>query len=210
MQLLSLLRGHRMKCLLRRMLDESEFLSPWGVRALSKYHETHPYVFRHDGFESMVKYLPGESDSSLFGGNSNWRGPVWMPVNYLLVEALRKFHAYYGDDFLVECPTGSKEMRTLSAVADCLADRVAATFLKDEHGERSILSGMGTWARDEHFTDLVLFYEYIHAETGRGAGASHQTGWTGLVAHLLMRNGQAAEDAAAVRHRGKRLQRNAR
>jgi hypothetical protein len=184
-RLLSLLRGHRMKCLLRRMLDEEEFLSPYGIRSVSRFHREHPYVFQYRGAEFRVDYLPGESDSGLFGGNSNWRGPVWMPVNYLLVEAIRKFHLYYGDDFKVECPARSGRMRTLQEIADEIADRLAAPFVAGLEGERPVLSGHPKTARDPHFRDLVLFHEYIHAETGRGVGASHQTGWTGLIADLL-------------------------
>jgi hypothetical protein len=184
--LLSLLRGHRMKCLLGRMLDEAEFLSPFGIRALSRYHLDHPYIFHHDGAEFRVQYLPGESDSGLFGGNSNWRGPIWMPINFLLVEALRKFHTYYGDDFLVEHPARSGRKQTLHAIADDLAERLASPFLKDGAGHRPVLAVHAKAATDTHFRDLVLFHEYLHGETGRGVGASHQSGWTGLVAALLM------------------------
>ena len=183
--LLSLLRGHRMKRILRRMLDETEFLSPHGVRALSKVHEARPYVLEIDGRRFDVKYQPGESDSGLFGGNSNWRGPVWMPVNYLIVESLRRFHDYYGDDFKVECPTGSKQMLTIREVADELSSRLCRLFLKDEQGHRPVLAQHPKLQADPHFRDHVLFHEYFHGDTGRGVGASHQTGWTGLVATLL-------------------------
>jgi hypothetical protein len=183
--LLSLLRGHRMKCLLRRMLDETEFLSPYGVRALSRHHLDSPYEFVSDAVRMGVRYEPGESSSGLFGGNSNWRGPIWMPVNYLLIESLQRFHHYYGDDFKVECPTGSGVYLTLAEVTEELARRLARIFLKNEEGERPVLNYHPKLARDPHFRDLVLFHEYFHGETGRGVGASHQTGWTGLIAKLL-------------------------
>jgi len=184
-RLLSLLRGHRMKRLLRRMLDETEFLSEFGVRALSRYHADHPYVFRVNGTELSVTYQPGESDTGLFGGNSNWRGPVWFPVNYLIIESLQKFHYYYGDDFKVECPTGSGCYLTINQVADELAQRLARIFLPDAAGRRPVYGGQAKMQSDPHFRDYVLFYEYFHGDTGRGVGASHQTGWTALVAKLL-------------------------
>ncbi len=185
-RLLSLLRGHRMKRLLRRMLDETEFLSAHGVRALSRVHEEQPYVFRVNGTDLSVRYQPAESDSGLFGGNSNWRGPIWFPVNYLLIESLQKFHHYYGDDFRVECPTGSGTYLSINEVADELSRRLTRIFLKDESGARPVFAHHPLLQRDEHFRDHVLFYEYFHGDTGRGVGASHQTGWTGLVAKLLM------------------------
>jgi hypothetical protein len=184
-RLLSLLRGHRMKCLLKRMLDETEFLSSYGIRALSKQYERFPYMFRIDGADLSVRYLPGESDSGLFGGNSNWRGPIWFPVNYLLIESLQKFHHYYGDDFRIECPTGSGKFMSIEAAADELAHRLTRIFLKDEHGRRPVYDDRPVLQTDSHFRDYVLFYEYFHGESGRGVGASHQTGWTGLVAKLL-------------------------
>ncbi|MEQ8763116.1 MAG: glucosidase [Planctomycetota bacterium] len=183
--LLSLLRGHRMKCVLRRMLDAAEFLSPHGVRALSKYHEAAPYVLEVGDRRFEVGYQPGESESGLFGGNSNWRGPIWMPVNYLLIESLRRFHRYYGDDFRVEHPTGSGELRSLAEIADELSERLVRLFLKDESGRRPIFGEIEKQQTDPHFRDHLLFHEYFHGETGRGLGASHQTGWTGLVAALL-------------------------
>src|ERR1035437_7045825 len=183
--LLSLLRGHRMKCLLRRMLDETEFLSDYGVRALSKVHEEKPYRLECGGLTHEVKYWPAESLTGLFGGNSNWRGPVWMPVNYLLIESLQKFHHYYGDDFKVECPTGSGKFMTLNDVANELSQRLSKLFLKGKDGQRPVLKYHPKLATDTHFKDYVLFHEYFHGDTGRGVGASHQTGWTGLVAQLL-------------------------
>jgi len=183
--LLSLLRGHRMKCLLRRMLDETEFLSDYGVRALSKYHEQHPYVFEHAGNRFAVGYVPGESKTGVFGGNSNWRGPIWMPVNFLLIQSLHRFHTYYGDDFTVECPTGSGKFMHLRGVADEPARRLGRLFLRDEAGRRAIFEGSPQHQDDPLFRDNVLFYEYFHGDTGRGCGAPHQTGWTGLIALLL-------------------------
>jgi hypothetical protein len=184
-RLLSLLRGHRMKRLLRRLLDETEFLSDYGVRALSRAHADHPYVFRLDGTEFTVAYRPAESDSGLFGGNSNWRGPIWFPVNYLLIESLQKFHHYYGDDFRVECPTGSGQFLTIAGVADELARRLTRIFLRDAQGRRAVFGDDERLQQDALFRDRVLFYEYFHGDTGRGLGAAHQTGWTALVAKLL-------------------------
>jgi hypothetical protein len=183
--LLSLLRGHRMKALLRRMLDETEFLSDHGVRAISLCHRDHPYQFRLDGHVLEVRYQPGESQSPLFGGNSNWRGPVWMPLNFLIIESLQKFHHYYGDDFKIECPTRSGRMMTINQVADELARRLTRLFLKGQDGQRPVLKSHPKLAADPHFRDCVLFHEYFHGDTGCGLGASHQTGWTGLVAKLL-------------------------
>jgi hypothetical protein len=183
--LLSLLRGHRMKCLLRRLLDETEFLSDYGVRALSKHHEGTPYVFPCGQLQLGVGYLPAESGSGLFGGNSNWRGPIWMPVNFLLIESLREFHSYYGDDFRIECPTGSGTFVSISEAADELCRRLSRLFLRDETGRRAVFNHSEKMQNDPHFRDLLLFYEYFHGDTGRGVGASHQTGWTALVAALL-------------------------
>jgi len=184
-RLLSLLRGHRMKCLLRRALDETEFLSDYGVRALSKTHEREPYCLDCDGKRHEVHYWPAESQNGLFGGNSNWRGPVWMPLNYLLIESLQKFHHYYGDDFKIECPTGSGQFFTINEVAGELARRLTRLFLKGRDGQRPVLKYHPKLAGDPHFRDHVLFHEYFHGDTGRGVGASHQTGWTGLVAKLI-------------------------
>ena len=182
--LLSLLRGHRMKRLLRRALDETEFLSEYGVRALSKAHAASPYVFEHEGRQYKVGYVPGESTSGLFGGNSNWRGPIWMPVNYLLIESIYEFHRYYGEDFKVECPVGSGKLLTLREVAEELSRRLCRLFLRGADGRRPVL-GDHPVLQDPEFRDHVLFYEYFHGDTGRGVGASHQTGWSGLVALLL-------------------------
>jgi len=195
--LLSLLRGHRMKCLLRRMLDETEFLSPHGLRAISQVHRDTPYTFDCNGVNMGVRYEAGESTSGLFGGNSNWRGPIWMPVNYLVIESLQKFHHYYGDDFKVECPTGSGKFMTIAEVADELSRRIARLFLKDEKGERPVLAYHPKLARDPHFRDLVLFHEYFHGDSGRGVGASHQTGWTGLVAKLIQPRRESVDHASS-------------
>jgi hypothetical protein len=184
-RLLSLLRGHRMKCLLRRMLDESEFLSPHGVRSLSRVYRDRPYAFSCCGQNLTVRYVPGPSDSDMFGGNSNWRGPVWFPLNYLIVESLQKFHHYYSDDFKVECPTGSGKYVTLLAVAQELTRRLTRLFLRDEYGRRAVYGLREKLQADPHFRDHALFHEYFDGDTGRGLGASHQTGWTGLVAKLL-------------------------
>jgi hypothetical protein len=183
--LLSLLRGHRMKRILKRMLDESEFLSPYGIRALSKVYEEHPYKFYTNGHEFNVRYTPGEGDSTLFGGNSNWRGPIWFPVNFLLIESLQRFHHYYGSDFKVEHPTGSGNMLTLKEIAQDLSDRLVRIFTKDENGRRPVFGSYEKMQKDEFFRDHILFYEYFHGDNGRGVGASHQTGWTGLVAKLI-------------------------
>ncbi|HTQ79607.1 MAG TPA: glucosidase, partial [Thermoanaerobaculia bacterium] len=184
-RLLSLLRGHRMKSLLRRMLDEHEFLSPYGVRALSKYHQDHPYVLTVGGRTFTVNYQPGESESGVFGGNSNWRGPIWLPMNYLIIQSLRRFHYYYGDDFKVECPTGSGSYRTLAEVADELSRRLLRLFLPDEAGLRPAMRSQSRLAADPYFKDHLLFYEYFHGDHGGGLGASHQTGWTAVIADLL-------------------------
>jgi len=184
-RLLSLLRGSRFKKLMRRMLDETEFLSDFGVRALSRYHAEHPYTLEWDGQTFSVAYQPGESTSGLFGGNSNWRGPIWMPVNYLIIESLQKFQHYYGDDFKLECPTGSGHYHTIGEVAGELATRLTRLFLRNEEGQRPVFGDNRRLHDDPHFRDHVLFHEYFHGDTGRGVGASHQTGWTGLVAKLL-------------------------
>jgi hypothetical protein len=183
--LLSLLRGHRMKRLLHRMLDETEFLSDHGVRALSRHHLEHPFVLDYDGAHHVVKYAPGDSETGAFGGNSNWRGPIWMPVNYLIVESLQKFHHYYGDDFKVECPTGSGRYLTLLEIADELGTRLTRLFLRDSNGNRACFGDNQKLQRDPHFKDYLPFHEFFHGDSGKGLGAAHQTGWTGLIAKLL-------------------------
>jgi hypothetical protein len=184
-RLLSLVRGHRMKRLLKRMLDETEFLSDYGVRAISRSHRENPYEFWVGGNRLTVTYTPAESDSGLFGGNSNWRGPIWFPVNYLLIESLQKFHYYYGDDFKIECPTGSGKMMTIDEVADELSRRLCRIFLKDGNGRRPVFGHYEKFQNDPHFRDCIPFHEYFDGDNGRGVGATHQTGWTGLVAKLL-------------------------
>jgi hypothetical protein len=184
-RLLSLLRGHRMKRLLRRMLDETEFLSDFGIRALSRVHRDHPYILEWGGESLSVGYEPAESATGLFGGNSNWRGPVWMPSNFLMIESLQKFHYYYGDDFKIECPTGSGVFLTLDQVAAELTRRLSRLFLRNSEGRRPCHGAVEKMQSDPHFRDHLLFYEYFHGDSGRGLGASHQTGWTGLVAKLL-------------------------
>ena len=183
--LLSLLRGHRLKCLLRRALDATEFLSDFGIRSLSKAHSGTPYVLQVDGQRYEIGYEPGESERTLFGGNSNWRGPIWFPVNMLLIESLRVFHSYYGPDFTVECPVGSGECLSLAQVADMLAARLTGLFLPGADGKRPFWGNDEHAATDPHFCDQLMFHEHFHGDTGRGLGASHQTGWTGLVANLI-------------------------
>ncbi len=183
--LLSLLRGHRMKRLLSRTLDETEFLSDYGVRSLSKFHQHNPYVFEHAGNRISVNYVAGEARSAIFGGNSNWRGPIWFQVNYLLIELLQRFHSYYGDDFRVECPMGSGNLLHLGEVAAELAGRLCRLFLPDAAGQRVYLGDSEIEQNDREFRDHLLFYEYFDGDTGKGLGAPHQTGWTGLVALLL-------------------------
>jgi hypothetical protein len=187
---LSLVNRHRLPQVLRYMLDESEFFSPYGIRALSQYHRDHPFVFSVNGAEHRVDYEPAESRSGLFGGNSNWRGPVWFPVNYLIVESLQKFHYFLGDGFKVECPTGSGRMATLWDVATELSRRLTRIFLRDDAGRRPVYGGAEKFQSDPHWRDLLLFYEYFHGDNGAGIGASHQTGWTGLVAKLLQQSGE--------------------
>jgi hypothetical protein len=171
--------------ILRRLLDETEFLSPHGIRALSRYYLDKPYDFEYHGTHYRVNYLPGESDGGLFGGNSNWRGPVWMPVNYLLIESLRRFHRFYGDGLKIECPTGSGIMLTLNEIADELCRRLVKLFVRGADGGRPVFGKYEKFQADAHFKDYILFHEYFHGDDGRGCGASHQTGWTGLVANLI-------------------------
>jgi hypothetical protein len=189
-RLLAMVRGSRLKKLLKRALDETEFLSDYGVRALSKYHESNPYVLHLDGIEYTVQYDPAESRSGLFGGNSNWRGPIWFPVNYLLIESLQKFHHYYSDDFTVECPTGSGNFIPLNQIADELSKRLIKLFARDHEGHRAVFGGQEKFQSDPHWRDYILFYEYFHGDNGAGIGASHQTGWTGLIAKLIQQQGE--------------------
>ena len=174
----------RLERSLRYMLSEAEFLSPFGIRSVSLYHRDHPYIYPGNA-SYRVDYAPGEGTTHLFGGNSNWRGPIWFPINYLLVEALERYHHFYGDALMVECPAGSGQMLTLNAVAAEISRRLGSLFLLNSQGQRPCHGGATRYATDPHWKDLALFYEYFHAETGRGCGASHQTGWTALaVRHL--------------------------
>ena len=197
----ALINPERLRRILTKMLDEAEFLSPYGIRSLSKFHEKHPFVFNVHGQEYRVDYLPGESDSGMFGGNSNWRGPIWMPVNLLIIRALLNFYLYYGDNFKIECPTGSGRMMNLFEVAQEIADRLARIFLRDRSGRRPVYGGSKRFQEDPHWRDHLLFYEYFHGDNGAGLGASHQTGWTGLVAVLIRRIGFM--DAKSALERGK-------
>jgi hypothetical protein len=181
----SILDETKLRRVLARMLDENEFLGEFGIRALSRFHAEHPFVFHASGQEYRVSYLPGESDTGMFGGNSNWRGPIWMPVNGLIVRALLQYYLYYGDDFRVECPTGSGRLMTLYEVAEELSRRLANIFLKDEHGRRPVYGGTQKFQEDPHWRDLILFFEYFHGDNGAGLGAGHQTGWTGIVARMM-------------------------
>jgi len=167
------------------MLDEDEFLSPYGIRALSRYHADHPYVFSVHGQEHRVHYLPAESDTGMFGGNSNWRGPIWVPVNILLIRALLQYYLYFGDNFKIECPTGSGNSMNLFEVAREIAARLTRIFLRDQSGRRPVFGGAEKFQSDSYWRDNLLFYEYFHGDNGAGIGASHQTGWTGLVATLI-------------------------
>ena len=189
-RLLSLVNRKRLKRVLSRMLDETEFLSPYGVRALSRYHKEHPYEVQVNGMTNRVEYEPGESTTGLFGGNSNWRGPIWFPVNYLLVESLQKFHHYFGEDFKVECPTNSRTESDLWQVAAEISRRLIRIFLRDSSGRRPVAGATQLFQSDPHWRDLILFYECFHGDDGSGIGASHQTGWTGLVAKLIEQSGE--------------------
>jgi len=188
-RLLSVPTREQLLRVLKYMLDENEFLSPFGVRSLSKYHEQHPYVLTLDGHTHSVDYEPAESTTGLFGGNSNWRGPVWFPVNFLLIESLQKYHHYYGDDLKVECPTGSGQMMNLWEVATMISQRLCRIFLQGTDGRRPVYGGTEMFQTDPHWRDLILFNEYFHGDNGAGIGASHQTGWTGIVAKLLQQSG---------------------
>jgi hypothetical protein len=187
-RLMAILTRERLISVLKYLLDENEFLSPHGIRSVSKYHEDNPYVLHLNGRTYTVAYVPAESDSGMFGGNSNWRGPVWFPINYLIIESLQKFHHYYGDDFQVEHPTGSGRMMTLNAVAADLSRRLISLFLQKDR-QRPIYGGQQRFQNDPHWRNLILFYEYFHGDNGAGLGASHQTGWTGLVAKLIQQSG---------------------
>jgi hypothetical protein len=181
----ALVNPERLRRILSKMLDENEFLSPYGIRSLSKFHDQHPYVFQAGGQEYRVDYLPAESNTGMFGGNSNWRGPVWMPVNTLIIRSLLNFYMYYGDNFKIECPTGSGKMMNLFEVSKEIADRLSRIFLRNEQGKRPVYGCTEKFQTDPHWRDHILFYEYFHGNNGAGLGASHQTGWTGVVAKLI-------------------------
>lgn len=189
-RLLSLVNRKQLKRVMYRMLDENEFLSSYGIRALSRFHKDHPYEVHVNGQTNRVDYEPAESSTGLFGGNSNWRGPIWFPVNYLLVESLQKFHHYYGEDFKVECPTHSRKESDLWDVAAEISRRLIHIFLRDDDGRRPVAGGIEAFQSDPHWRDLVLFHEYFHGDNGAGIGANHQTGWTGLVAKLIEQSGE--------------------
>jgi hypothetical protein len=183
--IMALVNPDRLRRILTIMLDENEFLGPYGLRSVSKFHERNPYTFYVNGSGYSVGYLPAESDTGMFGGNSNWRGPVWMPVNVLIIRALVSFYLYYGDNFKIECPTGSGRLMNLFEVAKEIAERLVKTFLRDSHGHRPVFGGADKFQNDPYWRDNLLFYEYFHGDNGAGLGASHQTGWTGCVAKLI-------------------------
>jgi hypothetical protein len=189
-RLLSIASPDQLRSILKFMLDESEFLSQYGIRALSQFHRENPYKLNVHGTEHRVDYEPGESSVGLFGGNSNWRGPVWFPVNFLMIESLQRYHHYFGDEMQVECPKGSGVMMNLSDVAAHLSRRLSRLFLRDQDGRRPVFGGAEKFQTDPHFRDHILFYEYFHGDNGAGLGASHQTGWTSLVAKLLQQSGE--------------------
>jgi hypothetical protein len=182
-------KPQQLQRVLRIMLDESEFLSPYGIRSVSRIHQAHPHTVNLAGAQHTLAYEPGESRSNLFGGNSNWRGPVWMPANYLLIEALQRFAYYFGDDYKVECPTGSGHMMTLDEVTVELSRRLVAIFLRDGDGRRAVFGAREKLQSDPLWRDYLLFHEYFHGDSGAGLGASHQTGWTALVGKLLQQSG---------------------
>jgi hypothetical protein len=184
-RLFSVMDERKLRRVLATMLDENEFLSDYGIRSLSRYHEAHPYVMHAGGQEYRVGYLAAESDNGMFGGNSNWRGPTWCPVNFLIIRALLSYYAFYGNELTVECPTGSGNLMNLYEVAEELASRLTRIFLKDDQGRRPVYGGTEVFQEDPHWRDLILFYEYFHGDNGAGLGASHQTGWTGVIARVM-------------------------
>ena len=200
--IMAVVNPERLRRILGHMLDENEFLSPFGIRALSRYHLDHPYVLNVHGQEYRVSYLPAESDSGMFGGNSNWRGPIWMPVNAVLIRALLSFYLYYGDSFKVECPTGSGRMMNLFEVAAEIGRRLSSIFLRDASGHRPVHGAAEKFQNDPHWRDYPLFYEYFHGDNGAGIGASHQTGWSGLAASFIHIFGRL--DASSYLEVGKR------
>jgi hypothetical protein len=201
--IMALVNPERLRRILAKMLDENEFLSPYGIRALSRYHLENPYVFRHGEQEHRVDYQAAESNTAMFGGNSNWRGPIWMPMNALLIRSLIQFYLYYGDNFKVECPTGSGKLMNLFEVSQEISNRLISIFLRDENGRLPLYGGTEKFQTDPHWRDYLLFYEYFHGDNGAGLGASHQTGWTGLVARFIHLFGTV--DAASLLKSGKQV-----
>ena len=187
--ILALVNPERLRRILTKMLDENEFLSPYGIRSISKFHQDHPFVFYVQGQEFRVDYLPAESNTGMFGGNSNWRGPIWLPVNVMIIRALLNFYLYYGDNFKIECPTGSGKMMNLFEVQQKSGERLTSIFMKNEEGKRPVYGGTEKFQEDPNWRDYILFYEYFHGDNGAGLGASHQTGWTGVVAKIIQLNG---------------------
>ena len=198
-RMLSTVNEDKLRRILTKMLDENEFFGPHGIRALSLYHRDHPFEFDFAGQKSQVGYLPGDSDSGMFGGNSNWRGPVWMPVNFLLYTSLMRLGAYYGDSFKIECPTGSGNLMNLFEVGKVLGERLIGTFVKDSSGRRPVFGDAEKFQTDPHWRDNLLFFEYFHGDTGAGVGASHQTGWTGCISRVIQANGAFTEELLGER-----------
>jgi hypothetical protein len=199
--IMALVNPERLRRLLAKMLDENEFLAPYGIRALSRFHLEHPYRLSYGGQDYQVDYLPAESNTGMFGGNSNWRGPIWMPMNVLIIRALLQFYLYYGENFKVECPTGSGKWMNLFEVGRDITDRLTNIFLRDQQGHRPVFGGTEKFQNDPHWRDYLLFYEYFHGDNGAGIGASHQTGWTGVIAGLIRLFGTT--DAASLLEGGK-------
>jgi hypothetical protein len=205
-RLLAVLGREKLERVLKTMLDESEFLSPYGIRALSQIHRDQPYSFQIGGQSYGVGYEPAESSTPLFGGNSNWRGPIWLPVNAVLIRGLLNHHLYYGDSFTIECPTGSGQQMTLLQVAEEITRRISNIFLRNEEGNRPVFGGVERFQKDPNWRDYLLFYEYFHGDNGAGIGASHQTGWTGLVAPLMrLFSVEYGEEMRAVYARSKKV-----
>jgi hypothetical protein len=215
--ILALINPDRLRRILSKMLDENEFLSPYGIRSISKYHEQNPFVVHVNGHEFRVDYLPAESNTGMFGGNSNWRGPIWMPINAMIIRALLNFYLYYGDNFKIECPTGSGKMMNLFEVSKELADRLSNIFTRDEEGKRAVFGGTDKFQNDPHWRDYILFYEYFHGDNGAGLGASHQTGWSGVIAKIIQLYGlmdpekllEAGKQGAFVRGEEKEVKQTA-
>jgi len=183
--ILALVNPERLRRILTKMLDENEFLSDYGIRSISKYHQQNPFVFYVQGQEYRVDYHPAESNTGMFGGNSNWRGPIWMPVNVMIIRSLLNFYLYYGDNFKIECPTGSGKLMNLFEVSKEIVDRISNIFLRNEQDKRPVFGGSEKFQDDPNWRDYILFYEYFHGDNGAGLGASHQTGWTGVIAKLI-------------------------